>query len=380
MKETTVPESKARVAVIYDGFPHYRKGVIEELVSSTKFEYYFFCDPDYRDNSIKTYAFKPEINVVRTGSFSIGPFYVQRNILKGLIKNKIRYCIFLGNPWFVSYWVLTPILRLLGKKVYFWSHGWISKREPFLRRTTKGLFFRLANGLLLYGRRSKEIGISRGHRSESMHVLNNSLDYRSQKRIFDDLAGISPATLRQELQLPLNCKLIICTARVTKTCRFDLLMHAAKKLKAYGHDPFVIIVGDGPETSGLATLATSLGLAHRFWGACYDEVTLAKLYKASDLTVSPGKVGLTAMHSLAYGTPVISHDNFDHQMPEYEAIVPGVTGDFFAENSSDDLAKVMANWFDHHASKPERDCVARIEAEFTPAFQKGVIEAALAAS
>jgi hypothetical protein len=66
-------------------------------------------------------------------------------------------------------------------------------------------------------------------------------------------------------------------------------------------------------------------------------------------------------------------------MPEFEAIVPGVTGDFFNENSSDDLAKVMTNWFDSHASKPERDCIERIEAEFTPAFQMRVIEAAIAA-
>jgi glycosyltransferase involved in cell wall biosynthesis len=191
------------------------------------------------------------------------------------------------------------------------------------------------------------------------------------------LADVSQAVLRRELQLPPLCKLIICTARVTKTCRFDLLMLAAVKLKAFGYDPFVIIVGDGPEAGTLSALATSLGLAHKFWGACYDEPTLAKLYKASDLTVSPGKIGLTAMHSMAYGTPVISHDNFDHQMPEYEAILPGVTGDFFVENSSDDLARVMARWFGNHASKPEQACIARIEAEFTPAFQKRVIEFAL---
>jgi hypothetical protein len=95
------------------------------------------------------------------------------------------------------------------------------------------------------------------------------------------------------------------------------------------------------------------------------------------LTVSPGKVGLTAMHSMAYGTPVISHNTFDHQMPEVEAIVPGVTGDYFAEGSSEDLARVIAKWFDTHPTKPERECIDRIEAEFTPAFQRQVIEGAL---
>jgi glycosyltransferase involved in cell wall biosynthesis len=354
--------------------------VIEELVSSDKYEYYFFCDSGYRDRSIRTYVFKPGINVVRTSSFWCGPFYLQTNILRGVLKNRISYCIFLGNPWFVSYWLLTPILRALGRPVYFWSHGWICEREPILRAAFKRLFFRLANGLLLYGRRSKRIGVSRGFAAERMHVLNNSLDYKAQKQVFESLDEVSRSALRKDFNLPLNGKVIICTARVTRSCRFDLLIHAAHKLEAHNLSAFVIIVGEGPEIPTLSALAASLGLAHRFWGACYDEDIIARLYKASDLAVSPGKVGLSAMHSMAYGTPMISHNNFDHQMPEFEAIVPGVTGDFFEENSSDALAEVMVKWFEEHPIKPERACVERIEAEFTPAFQRRVIESALSGS
>jgi glycosyltransferase involved in cell wall biosynthesis len=372
-----VNHPKERVAVIYDGFPHYRKGVIEELASSNNYDYYFFGNSTYRDASIKAYDFKPGINVVRTNSFSWRHFNVQTNIFNGLLRNKISHCIFLGNPWFLSYWILTPILRLLGRKVYFWSHGWITQREPRLRGTVKHLFFRLPHALLLYGRRSKEIGISRGFSPERMYVINNSLDYSAQKKLFESLARSSQTELRNEFQVPLDRKVIICTARVTQKCRFDLLMHAANKLRSRNLEVFLLIVGDGPEKEALSALAISLGLAHMFWGACYDEAMIAKLYKASDLTVSPGKVGLTAMHSMAYGTPVISHDNFDHQMPEYESIVPGVTGNFFAEHSSEDLARAILEWFDGHPVKPERECIERIEAEFTPSFQRRAIESAL---
>ena len=368
---------KVRVAVIYDGFPHYRKGVIEELAASDNYDYYFFGNSTYRDTSIQGYDFEPGIKVVRTHSVAWRQVNVQTNIFNGLIRNNISHCIFLGNPWFVSYWVLTPILRLLGKKVYFWSHGWITPHEPRLRGTIKQLFFRLPHALLLYGHRSKEIGIARGFPAERMYVINNSLDFRLQSKIFESLAPLSQVELRNQLQLPLDPKIIICTARVTHKCRFDLLMHAATKLKFWNRNVFLLIVGDGPEKQTLSALATSLGLPHKFWGACYDEATIAKLYKAADLTVSPGKVGLTAMHSMAYGTPVISHGNFDHQMPEYEAIVPGVTGDFFAENSSDELARVIHKWFDEHPVKPERECIERIEAEFTPSFQRRAIENAL---
>jgi glycosyltransferase involved in cell wall biosynthesis len=143
---------------------------------------------------------------------------------------------------------------------------------------------------------------------------------------------------------------------------------------------FLLIVGDGPEKDNLAALAASMGVPHRFWGECYDETTIAKLYKLSDLTVSPGKVGLTAMHSMAYGTPVISHNNLDNQMPECEAILPGITGDFFLENSSEDLARTILNWFHRHPVKPESECIKRVEAEFTPEFQRRAIENALEAT
>ncbi len=114
------------MAVIYDGFPHYRKGVIEELAASENFEYYFFGDAVYRDQSIKLYEFGPGINVVWTHGFSVGRFYFQPGLLGALTGKGVTHCIFLGNPWFISYWMLPPILRLLGKKVYFWSHGWLA--------------------------------------------------------------------------------------------------------------------------------------------------------------------------------------------------------------------------------------------------------------
>jgi glycosyltransferase involved in cell wall biosynthesis len=346
--------------------------VIEELAASDTFDYVFFGDPIYRDPSIKPYEFAPGIEVLRTGSFSLGPFHVQTKILNALLRRRVSHCIFLGNPWFLSYWALTPLLRLLGKKVYFWSHGWLCEREPVLRRVVKELFFQL-----LYGCRARAIGMSHGFPASRLHVINNSLDYEAQKKIFDSLRDVSQGELRHSLQLPLERKIIICTARVTYKCRFDLLIQAAAELRATNQDPYLLIVGEGPERESLAAMARSLGVAHQFRGACYDEATLAQLHKAADLTVSPGKVGLTAMHSMAYGTPVISHDDFDNQMPEFEAIVPGVTGDFFAVNSSQDLSRAILKWVQEHPEKPERACIERIEAAFTPNFQRRMIERAL---
>ena len=58
---------------------------------------------------------------------------------------------------------------------------------------------------------------------------------------------------------------------------------------------------------------------------------------ASDLCVIPGNVGLSAMHAFSVGLPVISHDNFDIQMPEFEAIIDSKTGSFYKHGNIEDL-------------------------------------------
>lgn len=65
-----------------------------------------------------------------------------------------------------------------------------------------------------------------------------------------------------------------------------------------------------------------------FYGSVYDEQAISDLLTDVDICVAPGDVGLTCMHSLVYGTPVIIHDNPDFQMPEYEAINPWQNGLF----------------------------------------------------
>ena len=45
------------------------------------------------------------------------------------------------------------------------------------------------------------------------------------------------------------------------------------------------------------------------------------------------------MHSLIYGTPVITHDKFSSQMPEFEVIQPNISGDYFYFNDINDMVK-----------------------------------------
>ena len=117
-----------------------------------------------------------------------------------------------------------------------------------------------------------------------------------------------------------------------------------------------------------------------FYGACYDEKTNAELIYNADVCVSPGNVGLTAMHCLMFGCPVITHNNFAMQMPEFESINNGVTGSFFNENDIDSLAGAIRNWFvakGNQRGEVRIACYKEIDDNWTPDFEMNVLEQVL---
>jgi glycosyltransferase involved in cell wall biosynthesis len=284
----------------------------------------------------------------------------------------------LGNPYYLSTWISAIAARLTGKRILFWTHGW-TRKEAGPKAWIRKAFYKLSHGLLLYGHFGKMFGLAKGFRTDQLYVIYNSLDYEKQREIREHLPSESPILVKRELFKQPDWPMVICSARLTAECRFDLLLKAQAKLRDEGHPINVLLIGDGPRMSSLQLQASHLNLPVKFVGACYDERILARLTRAAHATVSPGKVGLTAMHSLAYGTPVITHDDGQAQMPEFEAIRPGRTGDFFRRDDVADLARVIRIWTSRDIPNPqtEADCYKIIDKFYNPAFQRRAIDRAV---
>jgi len=91
--------------------------------------------------------------------------------------------------------------------------------------------------------------------------------------------------------------------------------------------------------------------------------------------VVPGGVGLTGMHAMGVGVPVVSHGDLDVQKPECEAIVEGRTGATFTRGNADDLASTLAGLFadsDKLVAMRE-NCFKLMDTFFNPAYQGKVI-------
>ena len=169
-----------------------------------------------------------------------------------------------------------------------------------------------------------------------------------------------------------NRRKIIFIGRLTKVKKIDMLINVINKLNESNLIYDLKIIGDGPEKTYLQSIS-SKGVEKgyiNFLGSLYDEKKIAKLLYNSDLCVSPGNVGLTCIHSLSYGTPVCTHNNFFNQMPESEIITDGKNGIFFEENSLEDLKEKIIFWFDNLHGKYSKEFIRKkIDESYNPANQ-----------
>ena len=272
----------------------------------------------------------------------------------------------------MSTWCFLLLAKFRKKKTILWTHGWYGK-EGLLKRSMKKIFFRMADRLLLYGNYAKNLMIENGFLPKKMYVVHNSLNYDEGLRIRDTLQ----VSLIYRTHFGNTHPVLIFVGRLTPVKKLNLLVDALAILLAKGEYYNIVLVGDGAIRVSLESQVKELGLCNQFWfyGESYDESVNAELIYNADLCVSPGNVGLTAIHCMTYGTPVATHSNFMNQMPEYEAIREGKTGAFFDEDSAESIASVVSAWFqkpDYSRTAIRENCYKEIDSYWTPAFQLSV--------
>lgn len=355
------------IAVIYTHYPHYRQAVFSQLLDDEDIDFEIYYDVHGIDSSIKS-SKSMEMNF-HAPVVKISRFMWQNRALRLALSSKYDGIIYLGNPYIISTWVSAILAKLAGKKVLYWTHGWI-KQDPSLIGKFRNLFYRLADKILVYGYRSKEIGISEKFDATKINVIGNSLDYTVQKKCRDEYLK-SGEEFNSFRQVKLSKPYFVVVSRLVKQIQIELVLQALSKISK---PCSLVIVGDGPEKNGLKKMAEELSVDTVFLGPIYEERQLCELFMNSQATVSPGKVGLLAIHSLSYGTPVITHDDLDRQMPEAEAVQDGVTGSLFNYGSLDHLVETMEAYRNIPLGSGERKkiydaAIKTIESDYTSSIQ-----------
>ena len=300
-------------------------------------------------------------------------YYWQKGVLNLLGKYDIS--ILTGDPFCVSTWFFSLFNKLFfRKKVVFWTHGWYG-HETYIKKIIKKIFFSLSDRILVYGDRAKDLMIKEGINASKLYPVHNSLDYDTQNEIIKHMPSNNPIAEHFKNDYPT----IFFSGRLTAPKKIDLLVKAVSQLKDEGVNINCVLMGNGSEKQKLESLVNELSLDDRFWfyGPCYDESTIGSMYWNAAICVSPGNVGLTAIHAMTYGCPVITHNNFAYQMPEFEVIVPGKTGDFYEYGNIPSMKEMVKKWICNSMQDKllvRKECQDVIQQGWTPDYQLKIIK------
>ena len=368
-----------RLHVAYHFLAHYRAAVFRLLAADTRWDCRFFADPSSAalDPTIAVWSDCPADRFTACPVRRLpGGGYAQWRVLWRILFGPRATWLLLGDMRALHVWLGATLGRLRGHRVLFWAHGW-TRSESGAKAWLRRAFFRLPHAVVLYGRRAKVIATAQGFPAPRLHVIYNSLDVAAQRAA---QAAVTPerlAAFRAQHGIAADRPAVICTTRLTRLRRLDLLIDAVAGLPE--PRPAVLLIGDGPERAALHAHAAARGVDARFLGAIYDEAVIALAHACARVTVAPGKVGLTAMHSLAYGVPVLTHGDADDQMPEWEAIVPGRTGDLFAVGDVAAMRDAIGRWLTRtDRQQIAADCAAVIDRFYNPERQVRELAIAIA--
>lgn len=355
--------------------PHYREEIFLRMEKDLDCDF-FFGDKTYGAiNKIDYSKFDKKVEeLVFTKVFK--QFYFLKGQTRLSLANYSHYII-TGQPFNLSAWGLLILNRFRGKKTFIWNHGWYGN-ESFFKKLLKKGHLKLATGYFLYGPYAKNLIEKEEFDSNKLHVIYNSLAYTEQLKIRNQLQKTSIYFDHFNNSNPT----LLFIGRLTKIKKLHLLLEAmqlANKEACYFN---LVLIGEGAEKKSLEGVVEKFNLKQNTWfyGSCYKETKIGELIYNADVCVSPGNIGLTAIHSLMYGTPAITHNNFTNQMPEFEAIEDNITGSFFKENNTEDLKSVIIQWLEKHPKKEEgliKACYNKIDVNYNPNYQIKILKEVL---
>ncbi len=178
-----------------------------------------------------------------------------------------------------------------------------------LKRRIERYVYRKADRLVVLSNAFRdEVVRSYGVDSARVRVIRPGVDLEAFRPV-----NSSISELRKELGLPLDSFIVVCARRLERRMGLDTLLDAWRIVQQERDDAVLCIVGAGSEGDWLRDQAASLPEPSKvlFLGRVEDH-HLIQLYQVADCTVVPTRAlegfGLTAIESLACGTPVVVSD------------------------------------------------------------------------
>ena len=254
--------------------------------------------------------------------------------------------------------------KVCGSRIVYTRHS----AFPVSEKLRRGLYHHL-NGLVNGFFADIVIAVSPAARE---NLLESGISAKRIRLVGNGVSPLAPASsehlasLRAELELPEGCFLAGYPARLEDYKGHDLLLEAAKNLKAEGREFFILIAGRGNQEQKLREQAQAMGVSDRvqFLGFVEDMAGFLSLLtvqlncstqsEACSMSIIEGmSLGLPTVASRCSGNPWLVED--------------GVTGLLFENNSPEALTTALKKLMGDPALVQELVSAARAsyEARFT---------------
>ena len=363
-----------KIAFILPYAPIYREAIYRKIDETFDVDWYFCDNSGHGLKQMDYSAFKNAKLCLHESLFRGHSFWYKG--LSSIPVKKYDYLFIAGQTHCPAEWYLLMRYghKSHGPKVCLWTHGWYGK-ESNLEKKLKRIFYHFADKIFLYGNRARNLMIKEGYDEHKLFTIHNSLAYDEQFSLRKQMQSSDVYKKHFGNEYPV----MIFLGRLTPVKQLNIAIDSLANLRDRRKCFNLVFVGDGSERATLESLVVKYGLQKQVWfyGACYDEMTNAELVYNADLCVAPGNIGLTAMHSMMFGCPCITHNDFKWQMPEFEAIHEWKTGAFFTRNDAKSLSNAIENWFYIHKEDREdvrKACYEEIDTQWNPYCQIEVLK------
>ncbi|AEF98856.1 glycosyltransferase [Methylomonas methanica] len=375
-----------KVFIQYNCIAHYRTRIFELLSHSKSTEFTIIADNEPDIPFLKTFG-ESESRFIRTKYSKnyklnlpkLPEIYFQPKTIYYIIRERPDCLISLGTIYSLTSWASLLTAKLLGIPCIIWGHG-LLEEEKGLKWFMRKAFYNLADAQLLYGNYAKNLLIDKGFAEEKLFVVYNSLDFDSQVEIEKSITPEQIERFKAENNISFASKLLVFTGRLQPVKKLDQLIKTTALLNENGVDTHLAFIGDGQLREFLEQLATDNKIRDKvhFLGASYDEAFIGLVFKASDLCIIPSGAGLTIMHAMVYGTPVLLSDNLAQHFPEWEAVEEGKTGFYYKTDDIIDMVnKAKEVLQSDKKSNIRQNCLKVIQEKYNPYVQEKVFEAAV---
>lgn len=268
----------------------------------------------------------------------------QKNLINFTVK-KDYIIVVSGNPRYLSTILFVLKAKLVGAKIIWWGHYRSSTSKNWRIKLRLGLM-KFANGIIFYTEDEVKKYLTSKQRKETRPILglNNGIDILPIRR------------LRKKYDSNSRSYEILFLGRVTEKASFHILLKALQHPKIKNISLNVIGNNNFDPYLKLDKYKFTNGVKINYYGKLTDEKQISNIANRCRFFVYPGSIGLSLIHSMAYGLPSLVHSDPLRHMPEISAFKEGVTGLTFNQDDPEDLAFKLYSMI---SSTSQLDCMSK---------------------